>query len=159
MPEATFCHGAGVTWLGEYQAEQRQAPELAALQQAVREQGAQQVAQTLELAAAFSDMHTQSPAVDLPREAWHGVDISHATDAAGVDVVHVSLDVMLVHQLLPLAAAHSQQGRQQAQARILQVVTQGSSASSLGTDAAADAAQTVQTIQVCGRLPASLQLD
>jgi hypothetical protein len=127
----------GVAWVGEYQAEQRQSPELAALLQAVQQQGVQQVADMLQLAEGLSDMRRQSPAVELPHEPWHAVDTDHATDLAGDDVLLVSLDVMLVHQMIPLAAALSPQSKREAQARILQVVSLSSGTEALGHDAAA----------------------
>lgn len=133
--------------MGEFQAEQRQSPELAALLQAVREQGVQHVGDTLQLAAALPDMRMQSPAVELQHQPWHAVDVESATDAAGHDVLRISLDVMLVHQMLPLAAGLSPHRKQEAQARILRVVSYGSGATALGADAAAEA-RTMQNIQV-----------
>jgi hypothetical protein len=140
-------HTAGVAWLDEYQPEQRQSPELAALLRAIQRQGAQEVADQLQLAEGLSAAHRQQSAVELRHEPWHAVDIDHATDLAGRDTLLVSLDVMLVHAMVPLAAALSPQSKREAQARVLQVVSHGGGAAAAGDDAAA-AAQTISSIQV-----------
>lgn len=133
--------------MGEFQPEHRQAPELAALLRVLREQGVQRIADTLQLAAALPDIRKQPLAGGLPHEPWHAVDIDSAATATGQDVLRVSLDVMLVHQMLPLATGLSVQNKQEAQARILRVVSHGSGADALGEDSAA-AAHTIASIQV-----------
>lgn len=144
---SSAAYTAGVAWLDEYQPEQRQSPELAALLQVIQQQGVQQVADTLQPAEGLSAAHRQPPSVELRHEPWHTVDIDHATDLAGRDTLLVSLDVMLVHAMVPLAAALSPQSKREAQARVLQVVSHGGAAAAVGDDAAV-AAQTISSIQV-----------
>ncbi len=138
---------AGVSWVGEWLPVQRQSPELTALRQAVHEQGIDSVGRTLEMAADNSDLRAQSPAQALTPAAWQAVDVDYVADASGVSSPRVAIDVMLVHQLLPLAAGLSEAGKASAQARILQLVTSGGDPAGFGADAAASA-RTVQTIQV-----------
>lgn len=138
---------ADVAWVDEYQPEQRQSPELAALLRAVQLQGGQEVAATLQLAEGLSASHWQPSAVELRHEPWHAVDIDHAMNLEGMDTLLVSLDVMLVHAMVPLAAALSPHGKREAQARVLQVVSHGGAAAAAG-DGAAAAVQTISSIQV-----------
>jgi hypothetical protein len=150
---SSAAYTAGVAWVDEYQPEQRQSPELTALLRAIQRQGVQEVAATLQLAERLSAEHRQQSAVELRHELWHAVDIDHATDLAGRDTLLVSLDVMLVHAMVPLAAALSPHGKREAQARVLQVVSHVGAATAAGDDATA-AAQTIGSIQV-----SSLQQD
>lgn len=138
-----------MTWVAEWLPAQRQSPELAALRQAVHEQGIDSVRSSLERAVVNADLQRQSPAQALQPAAWHSVDIDTTIDAAsGASSLRVAIDVMPVHQLLPLAAGLSEAGKASAQARILQVVDGGSgSGAGFGADAA-ELAHTVQTIQV-----------
>ena len=147
---SSAAYAAGVAWLDEYQPEQRQSPELAALLRAIQQQGVQQVADALQLAEGLSAAHRQQSAVELRHEPWHAVDIDHAADLAGRDTLLVSLDVMLVHTMVPLAAALLPHSKREAQARVLQVVSHGGAAAAQGDDAAATA-QTISSIQVSKR--------
>lgn len=176
---------AGVLWVGEWQAAQRQAPELAELVEALEQQGSRKVADILKEHSAARAAPRQAGTVDRTSPAdytvvsapWADVetdvfparrhDGTQPTDALRTDrsiatasdsvELRVTLDVMLVHHMLPLAVGMSPQRLAEARADVLAAAGDISCTSSRSS--AANAEQEKSAMAVSSALAAACEGD
>lgn len=149
-------------WVGEWEAPHRVAPELADLVTSLHQEGVSAVASALRSAKhakladaprnSQRDGHNSAAADRLASALWTDVD----TDITSSDVdrdLRVSLDVLLVHHMLPLATALSSEKLHAARESLLSAATgtPGPESSAIDSDSAGSAAAIAAAVHTaCG---------
>lgn len=146
-------------WVGEWEAPHRVAPELADLVTVLHQEGVSAVASALRSTkhadaprGSQRDGHSSAAADRLANALWTDVD----TDTTSSDVdrdLRISLDVLLVHHMLPLATALSTDKLHAARISLLSAVagTPGHDSSATDSDSAASAASIAAAVHTaCG---------